>query len=239
MGRSELPNGPRFYGRFPFTISTLFPFFRLVQTGLKEWGPRQGRPKPTRKSSGQHKSEGRNPSSDPLRRRDSAARRSPKPEIRRTNRLPSRSAFRASDFGFLSVFGLRVSGFIPRELEKSSEQSWGRCAARVAGRAYFNFGKNSAAVRQVPALNSSREQPLTWATVSEISKKDAQRIADNIRKAVKKESVELRRIKTHIAVSIGVATFPEDAKVQEELIMKADERLYKAKREGRNRIIAE
>ena len=75
--------------------------------------------------------------------------------------------------------------------------------------------------------------------IPEASKKEAQRIADNIRKAVKKESVELRRIKTHITVSIGVAAFPEDAKVQEGLIMKADERLYKAKREGRDRIIAE
>ena len=50
----------------------------------------QGRSKPTRMSLGQHKSEGRNP----------RAERSPKPEIRRTNRLTSRSAFRASGFGF-------------------------------------------------------------------------------------------------------------------------------------------
>jgi hypothetical protein len=66
----------------------------------------------------QHKSESRNPKSDPLRRRDSAARRSPKPEIRRTNRLTSIPAFRASDFGFLSGFGIRASGFVPGELER-------------------------------------------------------------------------------------------------------------------------
>jgi len=69
------------------------------------------------------------------------------------------------------------------------------------------------------------------------SKKDAIRIADNIRKAVKKEDIELRRVKTHITVSIGVAAFPEDAKIQDELIMKADECLYKAKREGKDRVI--
>ena len=40
---------------------------------------------------------------------------------------------------------------------------------RMVGRSYFNFGKNSAAVLQVAALNSSSEQPFTWATVSEIS----------------------------------------------------------------------
>jgi diguanylate cyclase (GGDEF)-like protein len=71
------------------------------------------------------------------------------------------------------------------------------------------------------------------------SKKEAICIADNIRKAVKKEDIELRRVKTHITVSIGVAAFPEDAKIQDELIMKADERLYKAKREGKDRIIME
>jgi diguanylate cyclase (GGDEF)-like protein len=69
------------------------------------------------------------------------------------------------------------------------------------------------------------------------SKKEAMRIADNIRKAVKKEDIELRRVKTHVTVSIGVAAFPEDAMVQDELIMKSDERLYKAKREGKDRVI--
>jgi len=71
------------------------------------------------------------------------------------------------------------------------------------------------------------------------SKKEAFVIAGDIKKALKKEGVDLRRIKTHISVSIGVATFPEDARVQDELIMKADERLYKAKREGKNRVVAE
>ena len=70
------------------------------------------------------------------------------------------------------------------------------------------------------------------------SKKDALRMADNIRKTLKKLDIDLRRVKTHVTISIGVANFPEDAKVQDELIMKADERLYKAKREGRNRVVS-
>jgi len=71
------------------------------------------------------------------------------------------------------------------------------------------------------------------------SKKDAGRIADNIRKAIKKEPVLLRRVKTFVTVSIGVANFPEDAKALDELILKADDCLYRAKREGKNRIITE
>lgn len=70
-------------------------------------------------------------------------------------------------------------------------------------------------------------------------KKDAGRIADNIRKAVKKEPILLRRVKTSVTVSIGVAGFPEDAKTLDELILKADECLYRAKREGKDRIVAE
>lgn len=70
------------------------------------------------------------------------------------------------------------------------------------------------------------------------SKKDALRTADNIRKALKKEDIELRRVKTHVTISIGIAGFPEDAKVQDELIMKADDRLYKAKREGRDKVVS-
>jgi diguanylate cyclase (GGDEF)-like protein len=73
----------------------------------------------------------------------------------------------------------------------------------------------------------------------DVSKRDASRVAENIRKAVKKEGIELRRVKTHIALSVGVAAFPDDAKSYEELILKADERLYKAKREGKDRVIAE
>jgi len=71
----------------------------------------------------------------------------------------------------------------------------------------------------------------------DVSKLDAARIADNIRKALKKECVELRRIKTHVTVSIGVAVSPEDARTHEGLIVKADECLYKAKREGKDRVV--
>jgi diguanylate cyclase (GGDEF)-like protein len=40
-----------------------------------------------------------------------------------------------------------------------------------------------------------------------------------------------------ISVSIGGATFPEDGTSSEDLLVRADERLYRAKREGKNRVI--
>lgn len=73
----------------------------------------------------------------------------------------------------------------------------------------------------------------------ETSKSSAKELANKIRKAVKKEVIDLRRVKTNVTVSIGLSSFPEDAKVPDELILKADERLYKAKRLGRDRVVTD
>lgn len=43
---------------------------------------------------------------------------------------------------------------------------------------------------------------------------------------------------THITISIGVSSFPEDAKDADMLIRKADNALYKAKELGRNKVVA-
>ena len=40
----------------------------------------------------------------------------------------------------------------------------------------------------------------------------------------------------NITVSIGVSTYPEDGKKKEELVDKADWALYRAKKQGRNRV---
>ncbi len=71
----------------------------------------------------------------------------------------------------------------------------------------------------------------------ETPKRKAKRIAEDIRKTVKEEIIELRRVETHISISIGVSSFPEDAKVQDDLIQTADERLYIAKRQGKDRVV--
>ncbi|MBU0758968.1 MAG: sensor domain-containing diguanylate cyclase [Candidatus Omnitrophica bacterium] len=69
------------------------------------------------------------------------------------------------------------------------------------------------------------------------SRKAAIKTAEDLKKAVKKEIVELRRVKTSVTVSIGVSSFPDDTRVQDELIMKADERLYMAKRQGKDKVV--
>ena len=60
--------------------------------------------------------------------------------------------------------------------------------------------------------------------------------AEAIRKAVKESPVTLRRHTADVTVSIGIAGYPEDAPSAEGLIRIADERLYKAKAGGRDRV---
>ena len=61
-------------------------------------------------------------------------------------------------------------------------------------------------------------------------------IAEKIRSAVEKKDFRLRRELTKATVSIGVAVFPDDAKTKDDLMRAADNNLYRAKNEGRNRV---
>jgi diguanylate cyclase (GGDEF)-like protein len=69
-----------------------------------------------------------------------------------------------------------------------------------------------------------------------IDKKKACRIADELRRKIEKEKINLRRQDTAVTVSIGVVTFPADATEEDELIKKADKAMYEAKQKGRNRV---
>lgn len=68
------------------------------------------------------------------------------------------------------------------------------------------------------------------------TKKEAKEKAEALQKKIKDLEIFLRRERTKITVSIGVATFPQDAKFWEDLIMKTDEALYKAKRQGKDQV---
>jgi len=69
-----------------------------------------------------------------------------------------------------------------------------------------------------------------------IDKKKAHTIADALRRRIEKEKIILRRHETGITVSIGVSAFPLDATGGDELILKADRAMYKAKENGRNQV---
>ncbi len=68
-------------------------------------------------------------------------------------------------------------------------------------------------------------------------KADALRLAEEARRKIQSKEIILRRQKTHVTASMGLASFPGDAKGKEELIIKADGALYKAKAGGRNKVM--
>ncbi len=69
------------------------------------------------------------------------------------------------------------------------------------------------------------------------TKDKAAQLAEKIRKAMESFPFSIRREKVQMTVSIGVSTIPMDTLDEEELVRKADEALYQAKHEGRNRVI--
>ncbi len=68
------------------------------------------------------------------------------------------------------------------------------------------------------------------------SRADALAAAEEIRKVIKNSPLKLRRQDANITVSIGVSSYPEDAGLEEEIVRIADDRLYKAKAGGRDKV---
>ncbi len=64
----------------------------------------------------------------------------------------------------------------------------------------------------------------------------AYKVAERVRSEIQKASIELRRTKILATVSIGISSFPAESKFFEELVRIADSRMYKAKKQGKNRV---
>lgn len=68
------------------------------------------------------------------------------------------------------------------------------------------------------------------------NKKEAMRVAEKLRAAIETNKFMFRRVEERVTASLGVASYPEDARTDEELIRIADRYLYESKRLGRNRV---
>ncbi|MDT8316616.1 MAG: sensor domain-containing diguanylate cyclase [bacterium] len=74
----------------------------------------------------------------------------------------------------------------------------------------------------------------------EADKREVEKCAERMRAAIEKRAFcnESAQPLGKLTISIGYATFPDDAKVERSLINRADIALYKAKDKGRNRVVA-
>ena len=72
------------------------------------------------------------------------------------------------------------------------------------------------------------------AYLRDATKDDAIQIAEAIRLTIKKTAFEREGLNHRVTISIGVATFPDDARTMEALTEAADQALYRAKGKGRN-----
>lgn len=63
-------------------------------------------------------------------------------------------------------------------------------------------------------------------------------LAERIRKNIEEMPIHHEAVTVHITVSIGVAEFGKDGEGIDQVIKVADERLYRAKNQGRNRVVS-
>ena len=74
----------------------------------------------------------------------------------------------------------------------------------------------------------------------EIDKRTATLVCNRLRRNIEELEIEVMEgEKITVTVSFGIASFQEDGVLPEDLLVKADERLYKAKREGKNLVVFE
>ena len=73
----------------------------------------------------------------------------------------------------------------------------------------------------------------------ETPKDDARTFAERLRKSVEEHPFDdgASQPSARVTLSIGVSTYPEDGTDCETLIARADEAMYKAKADGRNRVV--
>ncbi|OQX87274.1 MAG: hypothetical protein B6D55_03950 [Candidatus Omnitrophica bacterium 4484_70.2] len=95
-----------------------------------------------------------------------------------------------------------------------------------------NILKKNSRKGDIPARYGGEEFTLILPFTT---KKEALVIGERIRKTIEEKEI----LGKHFTVSMGIASFPYDAQSKEELMNKADIFLYKAKQQGKNKIVVE
>ncbi len=94
-------------------------------------------------------------------------------------------------------------------------------------------------------LSTTREEDLVFrfggeefVIILHAEKERAQEVAERIRHKVENFFQEDQEGIHKFTISLGVASYPQDAQSPRELLIKADQALYQAKKQGRNRVVS-
>jgi diguanylate cyclase (GGDEF)-like protein len=77
--------------------------------------------------------------------------------------------------------------------------------------------------------------------LAETDKQAASFVASKIKNLIEKQKFNYEETQPNgkLTISMGIATFPDDAMTLDDLVKMADQRLYRAKKAGRNRVVLE
>jgi diguanylate cyclase (GGDEF)-like protein len=130
----------------------------------------------------------------------------------------------------VSVLMLDVDHF------KAYNDSFGHTAGDLVLKTVAQVLRETAPPDGICARYGGEEFALLLSRTKRLAASDT---AERIRRAVEQRFLQAPyRDRGAVTVSLGVATFPEDAQAELELIRVADQRLYQAKRAGRNLVCA-
>jgi len=92
-------------------------------------------------------------------------------------------------------------------------------------------------LRQIDFVGRYGGEELT-VVLAETNKEQALFVAERLRRAIESKGIKVYDEELKVTVSVGLATFPQDAENTEMIIDAADKALYKAKQAGRNKVYA-
>ncbi len=98
-----------------------------------------------------------------------------------------------------------------------------------------NILKNYLRAKDVPARTGGEEFTIILPGVG---KKEALLVAERLRKVIANHPIEYKNKKINLTASFGVSEMREGVKAPEDLIREADEKLYHAKRTGKDKVVA-